>query len=61
VSFSCEVCFKRQADRNGVCNVCHGVANDASLRAAKTRIIEQTYITDEIVEPHQLVELHQLA
>lgn len=47
---SCEVYFKRQADHDGICNVCHGGADDTALRAAKARVIEQTRIIEEIVD-----------
>ena len=31
---SCEVCFKREEERDGVCEVCHGVADDKLKRDA---------------------------
>jgi len=34
----CEVCFKRLADRDGACNVCHGVADDTRKRMADIKL-----------------------
>ena len=39
---ACEVCFKRAADRGGVCDVCHGCANDACQRT-----VHNVALTDE--------------
>lgn len=50
MKLSCEVCFKRPADRDGICNGCHFTADDKSIRAAKVRIVEQARITDDIVD-----------
>ena len=42
---SCEICFKRESNRNGVCNVCHGVAEATVVRRDHT--VRNADLTDE--------------
>ena len=34
----CEICFKRPADRDAICNVCHGVEDDRNCK--KKRVLK---------------------